>query len=131
MKAALKLLIAVIVITNLTSCSCAIEHAWLEAKDGGKITGSSFQAAAKDSGFKASGEGGHGYHKRGVYLRYPPKKRILIHSTFCPTPITLITWGADARAWESRCNKVESSLFSWYAQRGITLERVNPPLTDE
>ena len=116
---------------NLASCSCAIKHTWIQAKSGGKITSSTFQAAAKDSGFKATREESPKYHKRGVYLSYSPKERILIHSAFCPTPITLMTWGADVRAWQARCDEVENSLFTWYAQRGIKVEKVIPSPPNE
>ncbi len=131
MKYTLKTLIATAMLFNLASCSCAIEHTWMQAKSGGKITSSSFQAAAKDSGFNASREESSKYYKRGVYLSYSPKERILIHSAFCPTPLTLMTWGADARAWEARCEEVETSLFTWYAQRGITLEMINHSPSNE
>lgn len=131
MKSTLKTLIATSMLLNLASCSCAIEHTWIQAKSGGKITSSSFQAAAKDSGFNATREESSRYYKRGVYLSYSPKERILIHSAFCPTPLTLMTWGADARAWEARCEEVETSLFAWYAQQGITLERINPSPSNE
>lgn len=125
MKTTLKTLMAAVMLLNLASCSCAIEHTWLQAKSGGKITSSSFQAAAKDSGFKATQEESPEYHRRGVYLSCSPEERILIHSAFCPTPITILTWGADVRAWEARCDEVENALFAWYAQRGIALEEVN------
>lgn len=132
MKTALKNLIAAAMLLNLASCSCAIKHTWIQAKSGGKITSSSFQAAAKDSGFNPIKDEDSKYHKRGVYLSYSPEERILIHSAFCPTPITLITWGVDLRAWQERCAKVETSLFTWYAQRGITLEKVErSPLNEE
>ena len=117
---------------NLASCSCAINHTQIQAKSGGKITNSSFQAAAKDSGFHPIKEEDSKYHKRGVYLNYSPEERITIHSAFCSTPITLITWGVDLRAWQERCAKVETSLFTWYAQRGITLKKVErSPLNEE
>ena len=109
---------------NLASCSCAIEHTWIQAKNGGRITSSSFRDAAKDSGFKPTREDGIKFYKRGVYLSCTPKEKILMHSAFCPTPITILTWGADVRAWEARCDEVETALFTWYAQRGITLENV-------
>lgn len=131
MKSTLKILIATAMLLNLASCSCAIEHTWIQAKSGGKITSSSFQAAAKDSGFKATREESSKFYKRGVYLSYSPKERILIRSIFCPTPITLLTWGADARAWKARCDEVETSLFTWYAQRGIALKNVHPSPSNE
>ena len=47
-----------------------------------------------------------------------------MHAFFCPTPITIITGGADARAWETRCDKIETSIIDWYAENGIKLRRV-------
>jgi hypothetical protein len=131
MKFILNSLVVTAMLLNLASCSCAIKHTWIQAKSGGKITSSTFQAAAKDSGFKAIREEGSTYHKRGVYLSYSTEERILIHSAFCPTPITLITWGADIRAWQARCNGVETSLFTWYAERGVTLKKVIPSRSNE
>ncbi len=108
---------------NLTSCSCAIVHSVFEAKDGVAITNPSFQAAAADAGLRTKRADSSSYQRRGVYLSYSPEEKIVMHSSFCPTPFTLLTWGADVRAWEASCDEVETSIEDWYAKRGITLQR--------
>ena len=50
-------------------------------------------------------------------------KRIGLHSCFCPTPLTLLTGGADARAWEARCNTAQGAIFDWSNRHGIKLKR--------
>lgn len=126
MKAILLNIITTVTIIGLSSCSCAFEHLSLKATRGGRITSSSFQAAAKDVGFNAGSADSLSFRKRGVSLSYAPNGIIVIYSSFCPTPLTLLIWGADARAWEARCRQTETSLISWYAQRGIELRRTKP-----
>ena len=124
MKPIISRIIGLACIINLTSCSCAIVHNVYEAKSGPKISETSFRSAAESAGLKASRSDSQIYRKRGVTLTYSPEDRIVLHSSFCPTPISLLTLGADARAWESRWEQIDASLVDWYAKRGTSLKQV-------
>lgn len=131
MKTAIKKLILIPAILNLASCSCAIRQSCLAAQSGGPITRTSFHAAAQDLGFQPDPSDSLSYHKRSVKVTYSADQQILLHSSFCPTPITLLTGAADFRTWETRWKALESSWLHWYAQRETPLKQVNPTPPDD
>ena len=61
---------------------------------------------------------------RGVDL-HSNNRRVGLHSSFCPTPLTLLTGGADAKAWEARCCKAEAAIIDWSSRHGLMLERIS------
>jgi hypothetical protein len=130
MKTAILCFISAATTISLSSCSCAIVHTAFEAKGGGSITKTSFQAAAQNAGMKSKRIDSSTYQKRGVTLSYTPQGTIVMDSCFCPTPLTLLTWGADVRSWEIRCDEIKTSIVTWYAHRGIALQptRNHPPM---
>jgi len=124
MKSMLYRLFALAYFFCLVNCSCEMNFEVYQAQSGTNISKASFRSAAESAGLKAIGSDGEIYEKHGMTLCYRPQERIELHSIFCPTPLTLLTWGADARACEERRKKIGTEFFSWYAKRGITLKRV-------
>jgi hypothetical protein len=115
MKSLIQSLLAITLPVTFASCSCAIYHRKWAPKKGSKIPESSLLDL--DTRMKR-------INKRGVDF-YSSSKEITLDSWFCPTPLTLITWGADARAWEARCGKSQATIDDWSTQQGIKLEAVS------
>ena len=130
MKSLVRNLLTASLALAMVSCSCAIYRQSWESGSGKKISNASFHRAAKECGFRSHHTSMLGYEKRGVYFSYADDGRLSLYSSFCPNPFTLVTWGADADAWEVRCKNAEESIKTWYVQRGVVLKEVSafPPI---
>lgn len=109
----------------LSSCSCAIYHKSWKSKNTEVISNTSFHQVAKETGFKTHHTSMMGYKKRDVYFSYTNNGRINLHSAFCPTPLTLLTWGAAGDAWNDRCQQAENSILESYSKKGIKLQIIS------
>lgn len=119
------MLIAVLASLALANCSCAMYHKSWKAENPGGISNSSFHHAAKEAGFKAHHTSMMGYRNRDVYFSYTDDQRINLYSVFCPSPLTLLAWGADADAWHDRCERAEKSILELYSKSGMKLQEVS------
>jgi hypothetical protein len=115
MKSLTQSLVAISASLTLAGCSCAIYHESWEPKGGKIISKSSLEEL--DGRMNDLNMRGVNFHSNN--------RRVGLHSSFCPTPLTLLTGGADAKAWEARCSKAEATIFDWSSLHGLKLKRIS------
>lgn len=122
MKNIIRLLAILTCCCGITSCSCAIYlQSWKPEADN-QIINSDFHQAAKDNGFVSHRSSMLGYKRKDIYFSYSTPEGVSLYSSFCPTPLTLLSSGTDFNSWEIRCNQAEADISRWFSQRGIRLK---------